>query len=159
MPRLFLGRLAYPECAEGMDTRDNTGSSECVDIENNENGDNAGSSAGTASLGAGATIGMSFGALVVVLMLAFVGYRIYLSKKTPPLAAAEGAPGAGAGTDTAQLEEGATITTENPMQQQQMMMKKKPALHRPTATVDTIDVYVEKPFPLNPVSSITEEEL
>jgi hypothetical protein len=102
---------------------------------------------------------MSFGALIVVLMLAFVGYRIYLSKKTPLLAAAEGAPGARAGTtDTVQLEEGVTITTENPMLQQQQM-KEKSALHRPTATVDSIDVYVEKPFPLNPVSSITEEEL
>jgi hypothetical protein len=129
-----------------------------VDIDNN-----SGNSAGEASgLSAVATIGISFGAVLIVLVLAFVGYRFYLSSNSKtPLAAAEGAPvagaGAGAGTDTVQLEEGATVTTENPMQQRQR--KKGAALHRPTATVDSIDVYVEKPFPLNPVSSTLTEEL
>ena len=77
-----------------MGTRGNTGSSECVDIDIN-----SGNSSG---LSAVATIGISFGAVLIVLVLAFVGYRFYLSSnsKTPLAAAAEGAPVAGAGAGT-----------------------------------------------------------
>ena len=73
-----------------------------MDIDNN-----SGNSAGEASgLSAVATIGISFGAVLIVLVLAFVGYRFYLSSNSKtPLAAAEGAPVAGVGAGLEMTEE------------------------------------------------------